>query len=109
MKRRPLASAFALFLGGCGPMYFYGQTGKLAGAPKPDECHFVLLDAAPGKPFDEIGVVAPEDIEFGSLADTPLEFADQVRRYVCPVGGDAVVVEKNKWDRYERGTIIKYR
>jgi hypothetical protein len=102
--------ALALLLGGCGgPMYLYGQTGKAAGDRKPDDCRFPLLEAPPERPFEEIGVVAPEDIEYGSLADTAFEFEDQIRRYVCAAGGDAVVAEKNKWARYERGTIIRYK
>jgi hypothetical protein len=96
-------------LAGCGPMYIYGQTGKTVAQAKPDDCHFALLEAPPERAFEEIGVVAPEDIEFGSLADTAMEFQNQVRRYVCPMGGDAVVVEMNKWARYERGTIIRYK
>jgi hypothetical protein len=101
-----------LLAGGCGPMYVYGQTARtpgLAATHKSDDCHFELLEAPPKRAFDELGVVAPEDIEYGSLADTATEFANQVRRYVCPAGGDAVVIEKNKWGRYERGTLIRYR
>jgi hypothetical protein len=108
VRRRSLV-ALALVLGGCGPMYLYGQTGGSVGSRKPDDCHFPLLEAPPARPFEEIGVVAPEDIEYGSLADTALEFENQIRRYVCSVGGDAVVAEKNKWARYERGTIIRYK
>jgi hypothetical protein len=112
MSRRAIGRACVLALvalGGCGPMYMYGQTGKTIGDRKPDDCHFPLLEAPPSRPFDELGVVAPEDIEYGSMADTTLEFENQIRRYVCAAGGDAVVVEKNKWARFERGTVIKYR
>jgi len=109
MSRRARGALIPLLLAGCGPMYLYGQTGKVVGPPKPDDCHFELVEGRPSRPFDEVGVVAPDDIEFGSLADGPMEFSDQVRRYVCPAGGDAVVVEKNKWGRYERGTIVKYK
>jgi hypothetical protein len=111
MSRRATtcACALALVLGGCGPMYIYGKTGKTVADHKPDGCHFPLLEGVPSRPFEELGVVAPEDIEYGSLADTPLEFEDKIRAYVCSAGGDAVVVEKNKWARFERGTIIRYR
>jgi hypothetical protein len=103
-------AAFALLaLAGCSPMYLYGKTGKSEATAKPAGCHFPLIDRAPDRPFDELGILAPEDIEFGRYADTPKEFADQVRPFVCAAGGDAVVAETNRWGRYIRGVVIRYR
>jgi hypothetical protein len=98
-----------LAVAGCGPMYFYGTTGSITVPSKDPKCSFELLTGTPPRSFDELGVVAPEDIEYGSLAAGSPQFADQIRPMVCAAGGDAVVAEQNQWGRYVRGTVIKYR
>lgn len=98
-----------LLSAGCGTRYIYGRTGEVVAAAKPPNCAYVLLDAPPDKPFDELGVLAPNDIEFGDMSGGPTPYKETVGEQVCAAGGDAVVVERDDNGRYVRGTVIKYR
>jgi hypothetical protein len=95
--------------GGCATRYVYGRTGEVAAAPKPPGCTFVLLDAAPAQAFDEIGVLAPDDIAFGDMSGGATPFKEAIAAQVCAAGGDAVVGERDDQGRYVRATVIKYR
>ncbi len=112
---RPAAAATsrlalaALALAACGTPYIYGPTAPTAAPPKPADCAFVLLEAAPSRPFEELGVIAPEDIRFGSVPDSEIRFRHAVGETVCRAGGDAVVVERSRGGSYVRGTVIRYR
>jgi hypothetical protein len=98
-----------LLLAGCGSSYVFGRVGELTPPPRPADCRFEILSAAPGRPFDELGILAPKDIEYGSMAGGSVPFTESVQGTVCAAGGDAVVVEKDMFDHYVRGTVIKYR
>src|SRR5262245_19519175 len=105
-----MRAALALIvLAGCTPAYIYGSTATVNAAPKPAGCGFQLLDAAPRQPYDELGIVAPSDIEDGDMAGGGPMFIDAVKPYVCPAGGDAVVVERDTFGRYVRGTVIRFK
>jgi hypothetical protein len=107
------ASAFVGVIGwacaGCAGHYIYGRTSEMAIAAKPPGCTFSLLDAPPDQPFDEIGVLAPIDIEFGDMAGGATPFKEAVADQVCAAGGDAVVAERDFTGRYIRGTVIKLK
>jgi hypothetical protein len=103
-----LVAAGAL-CGGCATRYVYGPTGEVSGEAKPPGCTFVLLDAAPTQPFDEIGVLAPDDIAFGDMSGGATPFKEAIATQVCAAGGDAVVGERDDQGRYVRATVIKYR
>jgi hypothetical protein len=96
-------------LGGCGPSYVLGRVGDLTPPPLPPDCRFEVRSDVPTRPFDEIAILAPRDIEYGSMAGGPEPFKEAVQAQVCGVGGEAVVVEKDMYDHFVRGTVIKYR
>jgi hypothetical protein len=98
-----------LALSGCTSSYVFGRVGDVSPAAKPADCRFEILNAAPTRPFDELGILAPKDIEYGSMAGGSVPFTESVQGQVCAAGGDAVVVEKDMFDHYVRGTVIKYR
>ncbi len=93
---------------GCAPAYIYGRTAPQAPAAKALGCAFSLLDKIPQLPFDEVGVIAPEDIEYGDMAGGVESFKSAVGAHVCAAGGDAVIVERDWTGRYIRGTVIVY-
>ena len=108
--RRRLARASWLFLlAGCGASYVYRASGDLAPPPKPRGCTFTMLDAPPSQPHDEIGVLAPNDIEISNLAGGPTSFKEATADQICAAGGDAVVIERDDLARYVRATVIKFR
>jgi hypothetical protein len=109
MKARPLALALLLLGGGCGSSYVYGRLATVTPPARDPGCVFALLDSVPGRAFDELGVIAPRDIEYGATASSPASFTDKVRGWVCGSGGDAVVVERDVYGNYKRATVIKYR
>jgi hypothetical protein len=94
---------------GCASHYVYGRTGEITPPPKAPGCTFTLLDVAPEKAFDEVGVLAPKDVEFGDMAGGATPFKEAVADQVCAAGGDAVVVERDFTGRYIRGTVIKFK
>jgi hypothetical protein len=96
-------------LGGCGPSYALGRVGEVMPPPLPPNCRFEVRTDIPTRPFDEIAILAPRDIEYGHTAGGPLPFTESVQAQVCGVGGEAVVVEKDMYDHIIRGTVIKYR
>jgi hypothetical protein len=98
-----------LLTAGCAGHYIYARTGEVVPPPKPQGCTFVLLDVPPEQAFDEIGVLAPRDIEYGDMAGGATPFKETVGDQVCAAGGDAVVVERDYTGRYIRGTVIKYK
>ena len=98
-----------LLLPACATHYVYGPTGALTAPPKPAGCVFTLLELPPENPFDEIGVLAPRDIEYGDMASGATPFKEAIAEQVCAAGGDAVVVERDFTGRYIRGTVIKYK
>jgi hypothetical protein len=103
-------SVFLAFAsGGCATHYVYGRTGEITPPPKPPGCTFTILDVPPEKPFDEVGVLAPKDVEFGDMAGGATPFKEAVADQVCAAGGDAVVVERDFTGRYIRGTVIKFK
>jgi hypothetical protein len=106
MKRALILTAL---LTGCAGTYVYGPTGDVEAQAKPPGCTFTLLDLPPQQAFDEIGVLAPQDIEYGDMAGGPTPFKEAVAEQVCKVGGDAVVVERDGTGRYIRGTVIKFK
>ena len=106
---RRLLAVLLLSAAGCAGHYVYGRTGELVPPPKPPGCTFVLLELPPEQPFDEIGVLAPRDIEYGDMAGGATPFKETVGEQVCAAGGDAVVVERDYTGRYIRGTVIKYK
>jgi hypothetical protein len=99
----------ALVTAGCGTGYVYGRVGDLSPPPRQPHCTFTLLDAVPARPFDELGIIAPADIIYGDVTSSPPFFTDAVSPWVCASGGDAVVVERDMFGHYIRGTVIKYR
>ena len=103
------AAVCLLLAAGCGTGYVYGRVGEVAPAPREPSCKFVLLDARPSRPYDEIGVIAPKDIEYGDVTASPPFFVDAITPWVCASGGDAVVTEHDMYGHYIRGTVIKYR
>jgi hypothetical protein len=107
MKR--LVAAVCLLSAGCASHYIYGRTGDVVADPKPPGCVFTMLDVPPEQPFDEIGVLAPRDIEYGDMAGGATPFKEAVSDQVCAAGGDAVVVERDFTGRYIRGTVIKFK
>ncbi len=110
MHTAATASALlAVLLAGCMPAYIYGQTGTAAMPAKPADCGFEVLDRVPSRPYDELGVLAPPDIDHGSLAGGTASFVEVVRPQVCAAGGGAVVVEKDELGRIARGTVIKFK
>lgn len=98
-----------LALAACSPAYVYGPTGTVTAEPRPAGCVFDLLDRAPARAWDELGILAPRDIEDGDMAGGAPMFVDAVRAQVCAAGGDAVVVERDTFGRYVRGTVIRFR
>lgn len=94
---------------GCGTGYVYGRSGDLVAPPKPPGCTFAMLDAPPSQPYDELGVLAPKDIEFSNLAGGPTSFKEAAGDQICAAGGDAVVVERDEEARYIRATVIKLK
>ncbi len=104
-----LALLLALAPAACGPMYIYGHTTHQVLAPRAAGCVFGVLEAPPPRDFDEIGILAPEDIAFGSTAGGSTSFVDQVRDQVCQAGGDAVIVERDWQMNYERATVIRFK
>jgi hypothetical protein len=98
----------SMVFGGCTSSYVLGRTAQVAPARSAD-CKVELLEGAPPRPFAELGVLAPRDIEYGGVAGGATPFVESVRQQVCAVGGDAVVVEKNYAGNYIRGTVIKFR
>jgi hypothetical protein len=106
---RLLAVLAAVALAGCSPNYVFGRVGDLTPPARPADCRFELIEAVPKRPFDELGILAPRDIEYGSTAGGRVSFTESVQATVCAAGGDAVVVEKDLYDHYVRGTVIKYR
>ena len=94
---------------GCGPMYVYGQVTSSTLPAKPPGCHIQILQSPPDKPYEEVGIFAPKDVQFGSLAGGPVPFQEDTGDRACAAGGDAVVIEKNWAGNYARGTLIKYK
>ncbi len=107
--RLTLVCLLGWLLAGCGPRYIYGQTTVVAAPAKPDGCPITLMYSVPTKPYEELGVLAPKDVQFGSLAGGPVPFQEDVHRQVCRAGGEAVVVEKNWAGNYVRGTVIRFK
>jgi hypothetical protein len=108
MSRGGLLLVASLGLG-CAGKYIYGQTGDGSTPPKPPGCQYPLLDAIPTRPFEELGVLAPKDIEFPDVAGGATPFKEAVGEQVCAAGGDAVVVERDFQGRYVRATVIRYK
>jgi hypothetical protein len=114
VTRSPLRGALALVFvalvpAGCAGHYIYGRTGDVIPPAKPPGCVFSLLDVPPQQAFDEVGVLAPKDVEFGDMAGGAVPFKEAVADQVCAAGGDAVVVERDFTGRYIRGTVIKFK
>jgi len=101
--------SLVIVLGGCGASYALGRVGELTPPSRPPDCRFEVRSDIPSRPFDEIAILAPRDIEYGSMAGGTVPFQEAVQSQVCAVGGDAVVVETDAFDHYVRGTVIKYR
>lgn len=112
MKRAALVArtlALAVAAGGCGAKYVYGPVANTPRPAKGAGCAFALLDAAPERPFVELGILAPRDIEYGTMSGGPGPFKEAVAEQVCAAGGDAVVVERDYFGRYVRGTVLAYK
>ena len=99
--------AVGLLLAACAPGQKYAY-GPLGGAPaRPEGCGVELLAQPPARAYDVLGILAPPDIEDGALAGGEVPFLEEVRGTVCAAGGDAVVVEKDSYGRYVRGTVVR--
>lgn len=98
-----------VLLAGCGARYVYGPVAANPRPAKGGDCSFALLDAAPQRPFEELGILAPKDIEYGTMSGGPVPFKEAVGEQVCAAGGDAVVVERDYFGRYVRGTVVAYK
>lgn len=109
MTGRCLLALVPVLASGCLPAYIYGHTGRGMVVAKPEGCAFEIFEGMPSRPFEELGVIAPEDIANPSLAGAAQTFMSAARPFVCKVGGDAVVVERNMAGEYVRGTVIRYR
>jgi len=107
--RVSILAGFVATASGCAAAYVYGPTTPGDAPAKPSGCGFELLDTAPSRPFDELGVLAPKDIEYGDLSGGGIPFKESVGAQVCAAGGDAVVVERDLFSRYVRGTVIRYK
>jgi hypothetical protein len=106
---RLVGLSLVIALGGCGASYVLGRVGDVAPPARPPDCRFEIRSDVPGRPFDELAILAPKDIEYGTMSGGAVPFQEAVQAQVCGVGGDAVVVEKDMYDHYVRGTVIKYR
>jgi len=94
---------------GCGPAYVYGRTSRTEVAPRPQDCHFDLLDQIPQRAYEEVGIVAAREIEYGSAESSTPMFVDTVRGWVCGSGGEAVIVERDMYGHYLRGTVVRFK
>jgi hypothetical protein len=99
----------AAALAGCGSAYLYTEISTPPRPAKADNCPIEVLLQPPARPYEELGVLAPKDIEFDSTSGGASSFRDSVRAHACRAGGDAVVAERNWAGNYARGTVIKFK
>jgi hypothetical protein len=103
-----LSIAMAAVSAGCTYKYIYGPLGPTRPA-KPADCRYEVLSSVPSRAFEEIGVLAPQDIEYGRMAGGDVPFKESVTAQVCAAGGDAVVVERDYFSNIVRGTVIAWK
>ena len=82
--------------------YRFIATGDLKPQPRPVDCSFQVLTAAPTQLYQELGV-----LEARNAALDAKGFASDVHEQVCRAGGDAVLVQVDGQGRYLRGTVLK--
>ncbi|HEY0709165.1 MAG TPA: hypothetical protein VGG33_20315 [Polyangia bacterium] len=106
------AARLLVFVGavsGCAGKYQHVPLEAVVAQPKESDCDFVVYEAPPEAPYDALGIIAPADIESGSLDEDVEDFRDFASKSVCSSGGDALVAERDGEGRYVRGTIIKFK
>ena len=101
--------AAAAAASGCAAKYLYGPLGDATAQPRDDDCEFAVTDVIPDRPFDTLGVLAPDDIEASRVHTDVTKMQKAIAEEVCASGGDAVVVERDPAGRFVRGTIIKLK
>lgn len=95
-----------VLLVGCQPATYAWTPASARGVtPKPDNCAFEVLTAAPDDGFEEIGTLEHYNGEPPKDAEG---FRKAVGQQVCGAGGDAVVAKTNDKGRYVGGTVIEY-
>src|SRR5580704_17635555 len=96
----------AIVLTGCATVPIT-LTATPTGSPttaKPTDCSFAILDMRPGRPFDEVGRVSPQQVVATSRGLTLAEFKPAIQQNVCQLGGDAIIAEQ----RQEQGGVVSY-
>jgi hypothetical protein len=94
-----------LFWAGCSPSAKYTFTSSTTAlSPKPKDCDFAVMTAAPASGYQEIGIL---DWQSGWAVDKVAFFKSSVHDQVCMSGGDLVVTEINGVGDYVRGAVLR--
>jgi hypothetical protein len=106
MTSRPLllAAFSAFFVLGCAVQtsFTLTRTGPTM-PPRPENCEFEMLTAAPTGSYAELGT-----LDLTSGAPTNLgEFRSAIRPQVCRAGGDAALAIANTFGIYLKATVLK--
>ena len=101
--RRLLVLGATLALGGCGsPAYKVIGSGSASTRGQPG-CDVTVLTVAPSEPFEQVGLIEPEDRTVTPSAEI---FKSLVRDRVCALGGEAIIAQKNG-GHYVGGAVIR--